>query len=346
MALFHRPNMPLAEEAPESITEPFAPRSAGDELRQRREAAGLDLGGVAAALRIKPAYLRALEFGRPEELPGAVYAIGYMRAYADHLGLDSGEMLRRFKQELTLLAAKPDLAFPILLREPSMRGGGMLLVALILAACAYGGWFYLSTGEGPRPERVAEVPLELLPYQEPYRAPPAVSAPAEAQAAPRSPTALSEGSGRSSLIEAASGSGGSPGGAGSSVAAVPPTNEPAPDPPGEVVIRATADSWISDPRRSPVSASDARSEGRRELPGAGSAGIVDAHRQCRGSGDHGERRSGAADRGKRYGPAQCRARWARLARRQRGSQLSRPFLRRRKRLYGVYARANHARIDP
>lgn len=244
MALFHRPNMPLAEEAPESITEPFAPRSAGDELRQRREAAGLDLGGVAAALRIKPAYLRALESGRPEELPGAVYAIGYMRAYADHLGLDSGEMLRRFKQESTLLAAKPDLAFPILLREPSMRGGGMLLVALILAACAYGGWFYLSTGEGPRPERVAEVPLELLPYQEPYRAPPAVSPPAEAQAAPRSPTAPSEGSGRSSLIEAASGSGGSPGGAGSSVAAVPPTNEPAPDPPGEVVIRATADSWI------------------------------------------------------------------------------------------------------
>ena len=244
MALFHRPNMPLAEEAPESITEPFAPRSAGDELRRRREAAGLDLGGVAAALRIKPAYLRALESGRPEELPGAVYAIGYMRAYADHLGLDSGEMLRRFKQESTLLAAKPDLAFPILLREPSMRGGGMLLVALILAACAYGAWFYVSTGEGPRPERVAEVPLELLPYREPSRAPPAVSPPAEAQAAPRSPTAPSEGSGRSSLIEAASGSGGSPGGAGSSVAAVPPTNEPAPDPPGEVVIRATADSWI------------------------------------------------------------------------------------------------------
>src|ERR1700758_1631702 len=114
MALFHRPNMPLAEEAPQSITEPFAPRSAGDELRQRREAAGLDLGEVAAALRIKCAYLRALESGRPEELPGAVYAIGYMRAYADHLGLDSGEMLRRFKQESTLLAAKPDLAFPIL----------------------------------------------------------------------------------------------------------------------------------------------------------------------------------------------------------------------------------------
>ena len=194
MALFHRLKMPLAEEAPESITEPFGPRSAGDELRQRREALGLDLADVAAALRIKPAYLAALEAGRPDELPGAVYAIGFIRAYADYLGLDNGEMLRLFKQQSTLLAAKPDLAFPIPLGERSMPGGGMLLVALILAVCAYGGWFYLSTGDGPRPQRVAEVPLELLPYREPFRTPPAVSQPVEAQAAPRSPAAPSEGS--------------------------------------------------------------------------------------------------------------------------------------------------------
>ena len=244
MALFHRLKMPLAEEAPENTTEPFAARSAGDELRQRREALGLDLGEVAATLRIKPTYLAALEAGRPEELPGAVYAIGFLRAYADYLRLDGGEMLRRFKQELTLLAAKPDLAFPIPAGERSMPGGGMLLVALILAICAYGGWFYLSTGEGPRPERVAQVPLELLPYRELLRTPPSVSQPEEAQAAPRSPAIPSEGSGRSSPIEAGSGSGDSPVAAGSAMAAVPAAADPAPNPPGEVVIRATADSWI------------------------------------------------------------------------------------------------------
>ena len=244
MALFHRPNMPLAEEAPKSITEPFGPRSAGDELRQRREALGLDFGEVAAALRIKPTYLWALESGRPEELPGAVYAIGYMRAYAGYLGLDSGEMLRRFKQESTLLAAKPDLAFPIQLRQRSMPGGGMVLVALILAICAYGGWFYLSTGEGPRPQRVAPVPLELLPYREAFRAPPVVSPQVEAQAAPRSPAAPSEGSEPASPAEAGSGSGGRPSAVGSAMAAVPAVTDPAPNPPGEVVIRATADSWI------------------------------------------------------------------------------------------------------
>src|SRR5438270_6112972 len=128
--VFHRLKMPIAEEAPASITEPFGQRSAGAMLRQQREALGLDLDQVAATLRIKPAYLAALEAGRPEKLPGAVYAIGYMRAYADRLGLRSGEMLRRFKQESTLLTAKPDLAFPIQLGERSMPGAGIVLVAL------------------------------------------------------------------------------------------------------------------------------------------------------------------------------------------------------------------------
>ena len=237
MALFHRLNMPLAEEAPESITKPFGLRSAGDELRQRREALGLDLAEVAATLRIKPAYLVALEAGRPNELPGAVYAIGFIRAYADHLGLDSGEMLRLFKRQSALFAAKPDLAFPIQLGERSMPGG-VVLVALILAVCGYGGWFYLSTGDGPRPERVAQIPLELLPYREAFRAPPPVSQPmVEAQAAPRSPAVPSEGSEHS-------GSGGRPSAAGSAMAAVPAAPDPEPNPPGEVVIRATADSWI------------------------------------------------------------------------------------------------------
>ena len=221
------------------------PYLAGAMLRQQRETLGLDLADVAAALRIKPAYLMALEAGRADELPGAVYAIGFIRAYADHLGLDNREMLRLFKQQSTLLAAKPDLAFPILLGERSMSGAGMLLVALILAICAYGGWFYLSTGDGPRPQRVAEVPLELLAYREPSRTPPAVSRPVDTRAAPRSTAAPSDGSEHFGPAEAGSGSGGGrPAAAGSAMAAVPAATDPAPSPPGEVVIRATADSWI------------------------------------------------------------------------------------------------------
>jgi len=95
----------------------------------------------------------------------------------------------------------------------------------------------IADSDGPRPERVAQIPLELLPYREAFRAPPPVSQPmVEAQAAPRSPAVPTEGSEHS-------GSGG-PSAAGSAFAAVPAATDPAPNSPGEVVIRATADSWI------------------------------------------------------------------------------------------------------
>src|SRR5260370_38216129 len=118
MGLLHRLKAPFVEEAPEgTATPPPGPCSAGDVLRQQRNALGLDLADVAAALRIKPAYLAAIEAGLPDRLPGHTYAIGFMRTYAGHLGLDRGEGLRRFKQEATAIAREPDLSFSLPLRR-------------------------------------------------------------------------------------------------------------------------------------------------------------------------------------------------------------------------------------
>jgi cytoskeleton protein RodZ len=242
MALLKRLKMPFGEEAPQSTNVPSGPRSAGDELRRQREALGLDLGVAAVALRIKPGYLAALEAGRPDQLPGAVYAIGFLRAYADYLGLDGAEMLRRFKRESLLLGAKPDLAFPIPLGERGIPGGGMLLVALILATCAYGGWFYLSTDDGPRPERVAAIPGELLPNAEQFQARSTALRPVEV-IAPSQPSAASTGApGSPGTIEAGSGSARPP--AATPTVATPAATGSAPDAPRGVVIRATVDSWI------------------------------------------------------------------------------------------------------
>ena len=162
-ALFHRTNTPRAKIGAEDETPaPAGPRSAGDVLRQQRAALGLDLGEVAKELRIKPVYLAALEEGRPDRLPGPAYAIGFLRVYGDHLGLDSGEILRRFRLEAAGLDAKPDLSFPMPLGERSLPGRAALLVAVVLTICGYASWYYLATGEHSRPERVTEVPANLL----------------------------------------------------------------------------------------------------------------------------------------------------------------------------------------
>jgi cytoskeleton protein RodZ len=158
MALLQRLKAPFAEEAPAGTAVlPSGPYSAGDVLRQQRNALGLDLADVAAALRIRPAYLAAIEVGRPDQLPGHTYAIGFMRAYADHLGLHSGEILRRYE---STASPEPDLLSDAL---GSQRTGRRNAAGALILACGYGAWYYVSTGERSRPERVAKVPAELLP---------------------------------------------------------------------------------------------------------------------------------------------------------------------------------------
>ena len=148
-------------------------RLVGELLRERREDLGLDLDEIGAMLRIKPSYLAALEQGRSHDLPGPTYAIGFVRAYADFLGLDSEQVLARFKAEASGVTARRDLALPVPLGERSLPGGALVLVALILALCGYGIWYYLSTEERDRPERVADVPASLqAPRPAPVLVPP------------------------------------------------------------------------------------------------------------------------------------------------------------------------------
>jgi cytoskeletal protein RodZ len=65
----------------------------GERLRNAREAKGLSLRAVADLTRIRAIYLQALEEERFDQLPGAVYARGFLRTYADALGLDADRLL-------------------------------------------------------------------------------------------------------------------------------------------------------------------------------------------------------------------------------------------------------------
>src|SRR6266446_2244197 len=162
VSLFQRIKTPFGDMADDSSVEPRnIAQAVGAVLRERREELGFDLDAIGEALRIKPVYLAALEQGRAQDLPGATYAIGFIRAYAQLLGLDSERILDRYKAECADVHARPDLSLPVPLGARSMPGGPILLVGVILALCGYGTWYYLSTGERTRPERVAAVPADL-----------------------------------------------------------------------------------------------------------------------------------------------------------------------------------------
>jgi cytoskeleton protein RodZ len=159
MSLFQRIKTPFDDAAEDFPVEPGP--TVGALLRERREELGFDLDAVGEALRIKPVYIDALEHGRAEELPGATYAIGFIRAYAQLLGFDSDRILDSYKAECAEVHARPDLSLPVALGARSLPGGPILLVGVILAICGYGTWYYLSTSERARPERVGAVPAEL-----------------------------------------------------------------------------------------------------------------------------------------------------------------------------------------
>ncbi len=70
----------------------------GRALREARQQRGEDLHEIAAFLRIKPAFLYALEDAQYDAFPGRAYAYGFLRSYADYLGFDGAEVVRRVKQ--------------------------------------------------------------------------------------------------------------------------------------------------------------------------------------------------------------------------------------------------------
>jgi cytoskeleton protein RodZ len=198
VSIFQRIKAPFTEADDEPLAAAPRPRPVGEILRERREELGQDIGDIGEVLRIKPAFLAALEENRPQDLPGPTYVLGFVRAYARHLGLDDEWVLERYKAESSSVQARPDLAFPAPLGERSLPGGPILLVALILAICGYGTWYYLSTGERARPERIAAVPptLQIPPPEQPAPAATSgadasagASAPAAAPAPPANPAA-------------------------------------------------------------------------------------------------------------------------------------------------------------
>ena len=130
-------------------------------LRRQREAYDQDLRAVADATRIRYAYLHAIEEGRFGDLPGITYAVGFVRTYADYLGLDEEEIVRQFKEEVEGLERRTNLEFPVPVSEGKVPSGAIIALAVILVAVAYGGWYYLSESEQSLSDLVPEVPERL-----------------------------------------------------------------------------------------------------------------------------------------------------------------------------------------
>jgi len=200
----------------------------GADLRAARERLGWTLAALAAHLRIRPPYLEAIEDGRTDELPGPAYAIGFIRAYAQALGLDPDEAARRFRQEAGEPHRRPELDFPAPVPERGVPALVVVLIGAVVAVGAYAAWYRMSGNDHPSTEVVQQVPERLMPLV-PAR-PPEPDAVAGAGAPPQAPPA----SVRASISPSAA----------AAATTEPPMTLPGAEPAARIVIRTTGDAWI------------------------------------------------------------------------------------------------------
>jgi cytoskeleton protein RodZ len=118
--------------------------SVGALLRSRREELGQDTETVSRQLRIRAIYLRAIEEGRIQDLPGATYAVGFVRSYADFLGFDGNSVVSSFRDELGQRGRAEPVSWQIEDRDGGFPFGKILVVLLVIAAAGYGLWYYLA----------------------------------------------------------------------------------------------------------------------------------------------------------------------------------------------------------
>ena len=71
----------------------------GDALREQRERKGVTMQQAAEDTRIREKFLQAIESGDYQSLPGTVYTKGFLRNYAQYLGLQPEEMLAMYTGE-------------------------------------------------------------------------------------------------------------------------------------------------------------------------------------------------------------------------------------------------------
>jgi cytoskeletal protein RodZ len=119
------------------------------------------LSEVSDVLRIRNVYLEAIEDDRYQDLPGPTYAIGFIRAYADHLGLDSDEIIHRFKGRTSSEEPLSDLVFPEPIFQTGIPGGAIVFVGALVVILTYGVWYVNTSEDGFLAELISAVPDRL-----------------------------------------------------------------------------------------------------------------------------------------------------------------------------------------
>jgi len=122
----------------------------GSSLREARGRQGLDFPELEELTKIRPKYLRALEDEQFDILPAPTYVRGFLRSYAEALGLDGQPFVDEYNSRFAVDEDAPVRArrAPLVRRDRAAResriavlalAGIAVVTALVIAAWRFGG---------------------------------------------------------------------------------------------------------------------------------------------------------------------------------------------------------------
>ncbi|MEI9989798.1 MAG: RodZ domain-containing protein [Rhizomicrobium sp.] len=138
----------------------------GQDLRAARLRRGDDLATVSKSLKIRKDHLEAIEEDRLEQLPGRTYAVGFVRSYADYLGLDTQQCLERFKAEIAGRSDTDNVPAVTVIDEDEHRRlpqGWKIIAGVVVLLMIYGAYYVLTSTSSMTSQPVAAPPPQLAP---------------------------------------------------------------------------------------------------------------------------------------------------------------------------------------
>jgi hypothetical protein len=105
----------------------------GSSLREARMRQGLDFPQIEAATKIRGKYLHALEDEHFTQLPAQTYVKGFLRTYAEYLGLDGQLYVDEFNSRYVVGEDEPPIRVPRTARTRQRRRvqSNVLIAALV-----------------------------------------------------------------------------------------------------------------------------------------------------------------------------------------------------------------------
>lgn len=122
--------------------------SFGGDLRRERELREVSLQEISEATKISMKFLHAIEENQFDLLPGGVFNVGFIRAYAKYIGVDDDEMVNNYLFHMQQLKEEegddPETGTTTGSSGsfPDRRAAWLAAVVVVIAAAIVASWYF------------------------------------------------------------------------------------------------------------------------------------------------------------------------------------------------------------